>query len=268
MTPRAPRTKKSARASTPTVAAPALKKARASAQATSGDGKARRPDALRNRERIVQAAYAVFAEHGVDAQMTDIAAAAGVGVATLYRNFQTKEDLVNALLDEYFTRAVAVAEDAVEDPDTWQALVRFFQWVTSLQVEDRALSQFLSGRIAGSPELRSQRVALYEILSAVAERAKDQGQLRRDVQISDLRTILGAVAFVSSAGFPERAIRRLVNVIIDGLRAPGQMTLEGPPVTTEELDASLMHRARDEGESVRAFKRGRRPWPTRSGAAG
>lgn len=228
--------------------------------APSRPARAKRPDAQRNRERILRAAYAVFAESGVDAQMTDIAAAAGVGVATLYRNFRTKEDLVNALLHEHFTRAVEVTRDAVQASDPWQGLVQFFRWLTSLQLEDRALSQFFAGRIEGSETLQAERTVMYDLLADVAQQAKEAGQLREDIQVSDLRTIMVSVALLAGTEFPDRIIRRLVSVIIDGLRNPGHEVLEGPPFTMEGLDEALGLHPGAPSVPVRAFRRGRRPW--------
>ena len=80
-----------------------------------------RADARRNRERVIAAARAVFAEHGRDAQMDDVARRAGVGVGTVYRHFPTKEALLVALALDAFERVVAEARRALENPDPWEA---------------------------------------------------------------------------------------------------------------------------------------------------
>jgi AcrR family transcriptional regulator len=201
----------------------------------------RRALAQRNRERILRAAYEVLAESGVDAQMLDIARAADVGVATLYRNFATKEELLSALLLEYFERAIAVGEEATRVADPWLALTQFLQWVTTLQLENRAVSQFLAGRIAGTPELRNLRYRLYELLSDVTDRAQRGGQLRPDVGVSDLRAALLVIARLSSTESPlaDRLVRRLGAILLDGLHAPDGDGLEGPPLTVREFDRAL-----------------------------
>ncbi len=223
----------------------------------------RRSDARRNRERILQAANDIFGRLGVDAQMTDVANAARVGVATVYRNFDTKEALVNALLEARFARTLEVAREAARQQDAWEGLVSYIKWGTSLQSENRALSQFIAGHIKGSPDLRQQRMALYEILDALTQRAKDEGYLRRDVQLSDLRVMMLAIALAHGSGYPERLARRLTSIMIDGLRAPGHETLEGPPFTTDELERALRVGCEEaaEDDQTQAFKRGRRPWP-------
>jgi AcrR family transcriptional regulator len=196
---------------------------------------------------------------GVDAQMTDIAEAAHVGVATLYRNFATKEDLINELLLQSFDQAMVLAEEAAADEDAWKALVQFFNWVTQLQFENRAVSEFLAGRIGGTKELAKQRRRFYEILTELTERAQKTGDLRGDVNVSDLRTILVAMARLSSGESPmaRRLVRRFGALMLDGLRAPGQSMLDGPPLTVEELERAIFPR-----KQARAFRRGRRAWPT------
>ena len=74
-----------------------------------------RADARRNREKVVAAASAAFAESGLDAQVEDIARRAGVGVGTLYRHFPTKEALVVALADEHFERIAETIEAALDE---------------------------------------------------------------------------------------------------------------------------------------------------------
>jgi AcrR family transcriptional regulator len=79
---------------------------------------ARRADALANRERIVSAAQALFAERGLDVEITEIAERAGVGVGTLYRHYADRDDLLRAIVDKTFDDAFALLQEvvAVEDP--------------------------------------------------------------------------------------------------------------------------------------------------------
>jgi AcrR family transcriptional regulator len=76
-----------------------------------------RADAERNRTAIVQAARSVMGRHGLDAPLDEIAQAAGVGNATLYRRFPTRRDLVAAVFAEEMSRYAAAIEHALEDPD-------------------------------------------------------------------------------------------------------------------------------------------------------
>jgi AcrR family transcriptional regulator len=90
-------------------------------------GRPLRADAARNRERILQAARAVFAERGLDATLDDVAHQAGLGVGTVYRRFASKEDLVEALFAQAITDMVGLAEEAATRDDSWQGLVWFLK---------------------------------------------------------------------------------------------------------------------------------------------
>jgi AcrR family transcriptional regulator len=78
-----------------------------------------RADAARNRERVLAAAAAVFAERGVDGSLPQVAARAGVGVATIYRSFPTKVDLIEALLADRFRAFADRVTDALGAGDPW-----------------------------------------------------------------------------------------------------------------------------------------------------
>src|ERR671910_2175082 len=78
-----------------------------------------RADARRNRERILKAARAVFGDHGIDAQIDDVAKRAKVGVGTVYRHFPTKEALLDALVRERFEEIAGYAREALERDDAW-----------------------------------------------------------------------------------------------------------------------------------------------------
>src|SRR3954462_534801 len=80
-----------------------------------------RADARRNREKVLAAARAVFADEGVDAQMDDVARRADVGVGTVYRHFPTKDALLHALSDELFDVIAAHTRTLLELDDPWEA---------------------------------------------------------------------------------------------------------------------------------------------------
>src|ERR671926_1617013 len=86
-----------------------------------------RRDAARNRERLLAAARELFAEHGLDVTLNDIAHHAGVGVGTAYRRFANKEEVIDALFEEGLQNIASAARDALEDPHAWQGLVSFLE---------------------------------------------------------------------------------------------------------------------------------------------
>src|SRR4051812_4544447 len=118
-----------------------------------------RADARRNRERVLEAARAVFAEHGRDAQMDDVARRAGVGVGTVYRHFPTKEALVAALALDLFERALEASRAALEIDDPWEAFTAALWAGTGILASDRAFTEIVSevqGPMPFPPELQQQ----------------------------------------------------------------------------------------------------------------
>src|SRR3954453_3498702 len=123
-----------------------------------------RADARRNRERVVSAAGVVFAEHGRDAQMDDVAKRAGVGVGTVYRHFPTKEALVAALALDLFARALAASQAALEIEDPWEAFTTALWGGTQILASDRAFTEIVSevqGPMPFPPELQQEMLATY-----------------------------------------------------------------------------------------------------------
>src|ERR1700716_3285779 len=99
----------------------------------------RRADALRNRELVIAAAAAVFAEKGLDAGVPEIAARAGVGKATVYRSFPTKQHLIAAVVCERLRGLERVADDAGRGDDAWGAFVHVLGVAAEAQARDCAL---------------------------------------------------------------------------------------------------------------------------------
>src|SRR3954470_725152 len=124
-----------------------------------------RRDSRRNRKRVLEAARRCMARKGLDAQMEEIARAAGVGVGTVYRHFPTKDDLVEALAMARFERLAELARQALQTEDPWRAFEDFMRASARIQSDDRALSEVLTSR----PETMSHAAESVDILGLVAE---------------------------------------------------------------------------------------------------
>src|SRR3954470_6344577 len=96
-----------------------------------------RKDAARNRDRLLAAARELFAEHGLDVTLNDIAHHAGVGVGTAYRRFRDKGAVIDALFEESLEALAVVASEALEDVDAWRGLVVYLERSHHMQFGDR-----------------------------------------------------------------------------------------------------------------------------------
>jgi AcrR family transcriptional regulator len=184
-------------------------------------GRPLRADARRNRERVLTAAREVFAEHGREAQMDDVARRAEVGVGTVYRHFPTKEALIDALVAEAFERLLVVAkEQAQRDDDAWDALVTTLWAGAEILAGDRAVSAIMSevyGPVNVDLDLQLQ---MTETMTILVDRAHAAGTLRADVMLDDIPMIMCGIGMATCKphNVPD-AWRRHVAILLDGLRA-------------------------------------------------
>ncbi len=190
-----------------------------------------RADAQRNRAAVIAAAKKLFADKGLDAQMPEVAKAAKVGVGTVYRHFPTKEDLVVALAEDRFARLAERAEEALEAEDAWEGFCEFIRFAAQIQADDRSLSEVMASRpdIMGGA---AEGAGLPELCDGLIKRGQRTGELRGDLEWQDIPLIacgLGRVAQADVGPAPATGRwPRLVEIILDGLRAPGSGRLPRP----------------------------------------
>lgn len=191
-----------------------------------------RADAARNRVRILTAAQAVFAERGLDASTAEIARRAGVGEATLFRRFPSKDDLIVAILAEHMDGVIATAESCLEEPDPWQAVERFFEEIVEQQVHNQGALDAVKDECMGRPALAPRRKRIMELIGRLVRRAQDAGVVRADITAPDLAILTAAAGSVSGIAFPglrSDLWRRYLGVILDGIRPEGATKLRPPP---------------------------------------
>jgi AcrR family transcriptional regulator len=192
--------------------------------------RALRADARRNREAVIVAAKKLFADEGLDAQMPDVARNAKVGVGTVYRHFPTKDDLIAALVAERFERLAQKARDGLEVEDAWAGIADFIRFAAELQADDRGLCEVMGSR-PDMMDAAAHAAGLPELCEKLVKRAQRSGQLRRDLTWEDVPMIACGLGRITQASVGPATGRwpRLLEIILDGLRAPGSAKLPRCP---------------------------------------
>jgi AcrR family transcriptional regulator len=178
---------------------------------------ARRKDAQRNHEAILEAARELFADCA-DVPMCEVARRAGVGQATLYRNFPDRRDLAAALLAEQMERTQLVAEQHGDDPDAFFVLLRT---MIENMASFYALGQLAREDACLGSELDRQRRRLAELMKSPLAAAKTAGTLRHDVTMDDVFLVLsgarGAMDGADSPASRASAGGRVLTLVLNGL---------------------------------------------------
>jgi AcrR family transcriptional regulator len=184
-----------------------------------------RADARRNRQQIVTAALALFREQGIDVPMEEIAARAGVGTGTLYRRFPNRDALIWATAHESLRSQVVMAETAMrEEPGAWPALCRFLRESAELRhgALAAAIEPALHTAIQADPELHGTRQSLIDLIEAMTAQARADGALRADVGREEVGLLMTLQIYTPPQADRDAAMSRVVDILLDGLRAtPG-----------------------------------------------
>jgi AcrR family transcriptional regulator len=173
-----------------------------------------RADAVRNRQAVLAAAGKLLAERGLATQIEDIAAEAGVGVATIYRNFASREELVRAILVDFTEALIDAIETAIENTEPREALQRTVHTVIDLLAGQRVLVdaavQFRRDLTEPDPAF----LALQDVVGRVLAAAQRTGDANTDVTVDDLSELMIAAGLT----LREPAARnRLAAVILRGV---------------------------------------------------
>jgi AcrR family transcriptional regulator len=195
-----------------------------------------RADALHNRTRIVEVARALFATRGIDVPMAAIARHAGVGVATLYRRFPTKESLVTEVFADQFATCASVVDDALADEDPWRGFRTFIEKVCAMQAADRGFSTAFIAAFPEAVDVERQRDRVVRGFAELTRRAQESGDLRADFVPDDLALLLMANCGLTAEATPA-ASRRLVAYLLDAFRVKPTEAL--PPPAALDLRAIL-----------------------------
>jgi AcrR family transcriptional regulator len=186
-----------------------------------------RKDALRNRERVLEAAVELVRRDGEKVPMAQIAEHAGVGIGTVYRHFPTREELLGALVHRSFGLALDNARAAAAHPGSALEGLRLF-FLATLRDRERFVLPLHGGPPVFTPATRKRQADIRTVLRTLLERGQTAGELRADLTPEDL--ILAASLLsrpLPGTGDWERLARRQIDLMIHGLgptRAPADLS--------------------------------------------
>ncbi len=185
------------------------------------DARALRADAARNRDTLLAVATRVFASSEAEPSMRAIAREAGVGIATLYRHFPTRESLVDAIYQDQVKRLTLGARDLLEQLPPAEAMRRwmdlFGNWLaTKHGMLDTLLAMIESGEIADA----QTRTELLEAITSILDAGSAAGDLRADTSAEDIAASLIGIFTVAGKPGQHTQASRLLNLLMDGLKPP------------------------------------------------
>jgi AcrR family transcriptional regulator len=184
-------------------------------------GRKPRADALRNRERVLEAAKIVFSSGGADASLEAVARQAGVGIGTLYRHFPTREALYEAVYRREVEQLGELAEQLKNEPEPVEALRRWLRSNVEFVATKKGMSAALALAAQASAELRSYSFdRLTTAAGVLLDRAVAAGEIRGDVSPEDLIRALVGMCYMHDQPGWQRTVLRLLDVFVDGLRLP------------------------------------------------
>jgi AcrR family transcriptional regulator len=183
------------------------------------DQREQRADAQRNRARRLDVAGAVVAEQGTEASLRDIARRSGIGLGTLYRHFPAREALLEALLSERFDRLAARAASLQDSQAPLDALAEWLHEFTIGATTYRGLAASMVATLSDeNSSLYASCHAMREAGGRLLRHAQDAGQIRPDVDGTDLFALASAVGWITDQA-PSLAARRehLLSLVVAGL---------------------------------------------------
>lgn len=205
-----------------------------------------RADAERNRRRVLAAAADLFAERGLDVSLDEIAAAAGVGVGTVYRRFPDKDALIDALFAAKIGELEAVGRRALELDDPWASFEAFFRSMAAMHATDRGLKEALLAGDRGREWVKRARETIAPIGRQVLERAQADGAVRADLAVTDLPLMFLTVGLLAdrTRDIADDYWQRTLTLLLDGLRPRREGVTELParPLAYDELPTVMSRR--------------------------
>jgi AcrR family transcriptional regulator len=200
-----------------------------------------RSDVRRNRDALLAAAREEFAGRGLSAPLEHVARRAGLGIATLYRHFPSRVELVDALLTCAVRARIEVAGRALAMPDAWAGFAHYLTETCRLEAADRAVNDLMSVRLPESTAAEVAKTELYHLVGQLIARAQAAGRLREDLTAEDLCLVTWANARIIAATgeVAPGAWQRHVGFLLDAFRAEAAHELPVPALTQRQTHRAM-----------------------------
>ena len=183
-----------------------------------------RADAVRNRERVLAAAKAVFSKGGADASLEAVARRAGVGIGTLYRHFPTREALFEAVYQHEVQQLWELAQQLKHEASPVEALRRWMGSIVEFVATKKGMTAALALAVHGSSELYADSLErLAKAVGVLLDRAVAAGEIRSDISPKDLLRALVGMSYMHDQPGWQASVLRLVDIFVDGLRLPAKI---------------------------------------------
>lgn len=178
-----------------------------------------RADAMRNRERVLTAAKAVFSHGGAEASLDAVARRAGVGIGTLYRHFPTREALYEAVYRREVEHLVELAEALKAEAVPVEALRRWMRADVEFIATKKGMAAALALAVQGSSDLVAHSIEqLTRAAGDLLQRAVAAGEIRADISPDDVLRVVVGMCYAQDRPGWQASVLRLVDIFIDGLR--------------------------------------------------
>ncbi|WP_054814864.1 TetR/AcrR family transcriptional regulator [Nocardia arizonensis] len=204
-----------------------------------------RADAARNQQRIVAAARELFADHGLEITLDDVAERAGVGVGTVYRRFANKKELIAEVFEQNVAEFATAAEEAAAHPDAWLGLVQFFEYACTHLATNRGFSEVMLELEDDMDRFASVRDRMKPTIAAVIDRAAAEGALAPGIEASDFFALIHMVDAVAEFSKPVNPAtwQRYMAIALNGVRSDAvpRRELHVPPLTDDEVEQAKSH---------------------------
>lgn len=199
-----------------------------------------RADAARNQQRIIAAARELFADHGLEITLDDVAERAGVGVGTVYRRFANKKELITEVFEQSISEFAEAADAAFRHADPWFGLVEFFEYACRHMAKNRGFSEVMLELEDDIDRFVVVRDRIKPTVTGIVDRAREAGVLAPGIEPSDFFALIHMVDGIAEFARPVNpdVWQRYMAIVLNGVRADGTppQQLLVPPLNDTEVE--------------------------------